>query len=163
MWMLTCNAPNVSLMRWRLGQNKFEYGVLYCSELIPQIPDTLSCLLSPSNTKVRLPIDDEIPILESCPAASEQRLMKKTLQETSFPNNSFETINAPIRSHTISSTLLMTTWKMVLMQVFENMKLKSPDNRWFDFSTICTKTVCKRKNIINSAIPSWTLEVVAQT
>ena len=58
-WLLTLMYPSGRLMRWRLRLSEFDFEIHYRPGRVPQVPDALSRLISPSTDKK--PVDDEIP------------------------------------------------------------------------------------------------------
>lgn len=61
-------------------------------------------LLHSSDTQACDPIEATITMLEYSAAVSAQRLRTKGRLGTLFPNNVFDTINKPTRSHTVKQT-----------------------------------------------------------
>lgn len=72
--------------------------------VVHQIPYGLSRLPPPSDNRDCEPVDWILPMIESSPFASENRLKEKRVWGTSFWNNYFETISALKHSHTARYT-----------------------------------------------------------
>lgn len=104
MWMLTPNHPNGRLMRWRLPLSEFENEVLYLPGLAHQVLNALSRMPHSLNTHDFQATDDSYPTFwvqlgRFGAAAKGERGSRNHILD-----DSFDTINAPTRSHTATHT-----------------------------------------------------------